>query len=161
VLVEVAAMLVEAAVAVLVGQGRNNDRAMGVLASRVVTGAPAVPVEAVAVGRSSGQRGRASDGGGDAVLRRSSRRESRGDFSVGQRGVSGAGELRIAGGFFEMFSGMNSARLSCEGRFELHNRARLRGCFRMRWAVPRWPDPTYQTTKSKKSWDELGKSEYT
>jgi hypothetical protein len=61
-----------------------------------------------------GRRGRASDGGVDAVLRRSSRRESRGDFSVGQRGVSGAGELRIAGGFFETFCEMNSARLSCE-----------------------------------------------
>jgi hypothetical protein len=29
----------------------------------------------------------------------------------------------------------------------------------MRWAVPRWRNPIYQTTESEKSWDEMRNSE--
>jgi hypothetical protein len=37
-------------------------------------------------------------------------------------------------GFPRSFAGMDSAWLSCEARFELHNRAWLRGYICIRWA---------------------------
>jgi hypothetical protein len=65
------------------------------------------------------------------------------------------------GGFPEKNCGMDSAWLSCEARFELHNRAWLRGYFRMRWAVPNEADPTYQTANCWLSQVEVRISEFT
>jgi hypothetical protein len=56
------------------------------------------------------------------------------------------------------FSRASSALPRSEARFELLYRARLRAVFGGRWAVPSWPDPTYQTRKSAKIWGEMRNS---
>jgi hypothetical protein len=53
------------------------------------------------------------------------------------------------------------AWLGSEARFELLYSAWLRHLIRMRWTLLESPDPTYQTTKRAKFWDEVGDSEYT
>jgi hypothetical protein len=47
----------------------------------------------------------------------------------------GAGQLQC-------LVGMDSARLSCEARFELRNPAWLRAIFRMSATLLRWDEPT-------------------
>jgi hypothetical protein len=56
------------------------------------------------------------------------------------------------------FSRASSTLSRSEARFELLSRARLRAVFGGRWAVPSWPDPTYQTGKRAKIWGEMGNS---
>jgi hypothetical protein len=62
----------------------------------------------------------------------------------------------LTGGFPEEVCMTNSAWLGCEVRFELHNRAWLRGYIRIRWVQFNWADPTYQIRKSGVRWDFLG-----
>jgi hypothetical protein len=49
----------------------------------------------------------------------------------------------------------NPAGLRSEARFQLLSSAWLRGVFRVRWALPRSYEPTYQTAKIVKRWDEV------
>jgi hypothetical protein len=70
----------------------------------------------VATGEAEGGRRRSLGLGGLRLLEMNEK-------EVGVRGLGSA----------VRFCGMDSARLSCEARFELHNRAWLRSLFRMRW----------------------------
>jgi hypothetical protein len=84
------------------------------------------------------------------------------------RGATGGndGGVRVTPGGFGLsgphagrgweFSRASSALPRSKARFELLSRARLRAVFGGRWAVPSWPDPTYQTRKSAKIWGEMG-----
>jgi hypothetical protein len=86
------------------------------------------------------------------------------------RGATGGndGGVRVTPGGFGLsgphagrgweFSRASSALPRSKARFELLSRARLRAVFGGRWAVPSWPDPTYQTRKSAKIWGEMGNS---
>jgi hypothetical protein len=120
VLVEAAvSMLVDAAMAVLVGPGRNGDRRRwGCWLLRVVARAPAELVEAAlveavvlmlmeaAVGRSSGQRARATGGGGGSGLRESSGRERDGGiFCSVNAGSAGRVGCASWAGFPRRFAG--------------------------------------------------------
>jgi hypothetical protein len=78
----------------------------------------------------------------------------RGGMMVGCGDPSRSWPRGTGGGIFRATSALPRS----EARFELLSRARLRGVFGGRWAVPRSTDPTYQTLKIVKLWGEMGNS---